>query len=180
MFKSNLKNPAITLIVIAILSTAFIFGCSKKESADNTKDNTKQNQQTETKPVEKPKDNPVSKTEQTTTNGQVKDDSKSNDKTTDKKETTNEKTTIIDLSSDMICETSMPIMKKALMKVNGVKSVKFDEDIKNVKVVYDASLTDVKHLENAIIQTGYDANGKEGDAAAYQKLPGCCKIKDKK
>jgi|GEM_PF-2596775 len=88
-----------------------------------------------------------------------------------------EKTTTIDLSTNMICNTSMGIIKKALKKTKGVETVEFDANAKNVTVTYDDSITDVSKLETIISAAGFKANDKEADQMAYESLPGCCKTK---
>ena len=65
---------------------------------------------------------------------------------------------------------------KALKKVDGVKKVDVDMDIKVVNVTYDATRTDTAKLEQAIAQAGYQANRAPADSAAYANLPGCCKV----
>lgn len=88
-----------------------------------------------------------------------------------------EKTVEIDLTGDMICHTSMSIIKKALKKVDGVESVEFDAGNKKVTVTYDDSMTDLSKLETAITASGFNANSKEADMTAYESLPGCCKTR---
>ena len=88
-----------------------------------------------------------------------------------------EKTTTIDLSSNMICNTSIGIIKKVLKKSKGVESVEFDANAKNVMVTYDDSVTDVGKLETIISGAGFKANDKEADQMAYESLPPCCKTR---
>ena len=88
-----------------------------------------------------------------------------------------DKTAEIDLSGNMICFTSMGIIKKALNKVKGVESIEFDSGNKKVNITYDDSLTDLSKLENAITSSGFKANDKEADMSAYESLPGCCKTR---
>ena len=88
-----------------------------------------------------------------------------------------EKTVDIDISANMICNTSMPLMKKALIKVKGVESVEINQNDKKATVAFDDSITDVSKLEDALSMAGFKANDKEADQIGYQSLPRCCQQK---
>ena len=88
-----------------------------------------------------------------------------------------EKTVDIDISENMICNTRMPLMKKALIKVKGVESVEINQNDKKATVTFDDSLTDVSKLEDALSMAGFKANDKEADQMGYQSLPKCCQMK---
>ena len=88
-----------------------------------------------------------------------------------------EKTTDIDISNNMICSMSMPLMKKALKSVKGVESVDIDVNEKKVTVTFDDSLTDLSKLEDVFSKAGFKANDKDADLMGYESLPKCCKTK---
>lgn len=87
------------------------------------------------------------------------------------------KTTTIDLSTNMVCSMAEKIIVKAVKKVTGVVDIEIDPETKTAVVTYDDSKTTVSKIVRAITKSGYDANGKSGDPAAYKKLPDCCKVK---
>lgn len=88
-----------------------------------------------------------------------------------------DKTTEVDLSQNMICNTSMGIIKKTLKRVDGVNSVDFDVESNKATVTFDDSVTDLSKIETALTNAGFKANDKDADLMAYESLPGCCKRK---
>ena len=46
-------------------------------------------------------------------------------------------------------------------------------------VSFDASKTDVKAVEAAVANSGYDTENVLGNVEAYEKLPACCKYDHK-
>src|SRR5438876_4621304 len=79
-----------------------------------------------------------------------------------------EKTVEIDVSGNMICGMSMPIMKKALKKVKGVESVDIDVNEKKAIVTFNDSETDLSKLEDALTKAGFKADDKEADLMGYE------------
>ena len=73
----------------------------------------------------------------------------------------------------MMCANNID---KALKKVDGVTEVNVDMDVKVVNVTYDAKLTDLATMEQAIAAAGYQANQASADSKAYASLPDCCKV----
>jgi len=76
----------------------------------------------------------------------------------------------------MQCGTCKKNIEKAVKKVDGVNEVNVIVKEKIAKVNYDKSKTDLNKIEGAIIMSGYQANDKPADKAAYDKLEDCCKI----
>jgi copper chaperone CopZ len=75
----------------------------------------------------------------------------------------------------MVCGTCEKNIKKAVYQVEGVKSVDVDLKAKTVTVAYLPAQTNLRTLERAITDAGYDANDKRRDPAGYEKLDACCK-----
>ena len=87
-----------------------------------------------------------------------------------------EATTVEVKLSTMQCSMCSNTIEKALKEVDGVQSVEVNLDAKTAKVTFDAKVTDVPALEQAVVKTGYAANDKKADADAYAKLPSCCQV----
>ena len=73
----------------------------------------------------------------------------------------------------MMCANNID---KALKKVDGVTEVNVDMNVRVVNVTYDAKLTDLATMEQAITSVGYQANQAPADTTAYASLPDCCKV----
>ena len=74
------------------------------------------------------------------------------------------------------CGSCSNTVEKVLQKVGGVKSVDVDLKKKTAKVTFDAKVTNVPALEQAVVMSGYQANDKKSDPKAYEKLSDCCKV----
>ena len=57
----------------------------------------------------------------------------------------------------MTCATCPITVRKAMQRVDGVKEVSVDFDTRTAKVIYDASLTDVKEIGEASSNVGFPA-----------------------
>jgi len=64
----------------------------------------------------------------------------------------------------MTCATCPITVRKAMQRVDGVKEVTVDFDTKTAMVIYDASLTDAKHIGEASSNVGFPATVIEGNA----------------
>jgi periplasmic mercuric ion binding protein len=73
------------------------------------------------------------------------------------------------------CEMCVSTIKEALKKINGVQNVDVNLQGKIAMVKYDQSSTDLQKIEQAISNTGYDANNVPRNRQAYENLPACCK-----
>lgn len=74
------------------------------------------------------------------------------------------------------CGSCVRTVEKALKAVAGVESAKVDLKKKRATVTYKAGEVTLAKLEEAITKSGYSANDKKADPAAYEKLDECCKI----
>jgi len=79
------------------------------------------------------------------------------------------------MANTMVCGSCVKNVEKAVYAVEGVKSVAVDLKEKAVTVKYLAASTNLQTIELAIADAGYDANERERDPAAYEKLDACCK-----
>ncbi|UCD38284.1 MAG: heavy-metal-associated domain-containing protein [Fidelibacterota bacterium] len=88
---------------------------------------------------------------------------------------TEAKTTDISIGT-AVCGMCADKIEAAAGAVKGVESVAVDLEKAVAYVKYDANKTSVAAIEDAIVLAGYAANDKPADPAAYEKLPGCCKL----
>jgi len=72
-----------------------------------------------------------------------------------------------------MCESTIEEGVKAL---DGVVAFDVDLDKKVGHIEYKAGLVDLSAIEKAISALGYSANNTQANAAAYEALPGCCKL----
>ncbi|MFZ9846633.1 MAG: heavy-metal-associated domain-containing protein [Flavobacteriales bacterium] len=72
------------------------------------------------------------------------------------------------------CEMCKQRIEKALKKVKGVKSADWNVQTHIVKVMYDAELTNVEKLHQAVANAGYDTDKAKSTDAKYKALPRCC------
>jgi len=88
--------------------------------------------------------------------------------------TFDDKTVEITLPS-IQCGMCVKTIKKSLGKVEGVIESTVDLKNKTVSITFDDSKVSLEKLEDAITSAGYDANDKEANSEAYEKLSTCCK-----
>ena len=60
-------------------------------------------------------------------------------------------------------------------KAAGASSASWDEDTKDLKVIYKTSTTNTAKIQQEIAKVGYDNAGVKASNEAYDKLHGCCK-----
>jgi len=102
---------------------------------------------------------------------------KSEKKETIKTEQTETKMAVTDASFGVRgnCGMCKATIEKAANSVAGVTSATWDKTKKKMDVSFDASKTDVKAVETAIANSGYDTENVLGNLESYNGLPGCCK-----
>ena len=74
-------------------------------------------------------------------------------------------------------EMCKPRITKAARGVKGVLAASWNSKTKSCKVVYDSDKTSVAQIEKAVAAAGHDAGNVKASAAAYNKLPSCCKYR---
>ncbi|MFA7361096.1 MAG: heavy metal-associated domain-containing protein [Candidatus Kapaibacterium sp.] len=156
----TVKDIALAITIVVIVGI-LISGCGKNETKNNTseKDVTKQDTQKNVT------ENMNQKTEKT-------EDMK--DMVKDTKDNKNAEHTMIKIPSAQ-CEICEKNLNKALKKVTGVEKYKVDIEAKVIHINYDRNVTTLAKIENAITSAGYDANDKQANPDAYDKLDNCCK-----
>ncbi len=73
------------------------------------------------------------------------------------------------------CSICKKAVEDALREVEGIQYAEVNLDNKNAVLTFDPSKTDLAKVEQAIANAGYNANDKERNPEAYEKLPDCCK-----
>lgn len=73
------------------------------------------------------------------------------------------------------CDACVGTITDALKGVEGVQKVEVDLEKKVATVQFIPAKVDLQKLEKAIVNAGYDANDKERNPEAYERLPDCCK-----
>jgi copper chaperone CopZ len=71
-----------------------------------------------------------------------------------------------------LCETRI---EKAARSVDGVAEADWNLETRQLKVVFDASRTDVDRIQKAIAAVGHDTPMHKASDDVYNKLPACCK-----
>ncbi len=64
--------------------------------------------------------------------------------------------------------------------IKGVKLAVWDEDAQAVTVTYKTDKVTLEQIEKAIAASGHDVGTVKSNDANYNKLPDCCKYRDKK
>lgn len=102
---------------------------------------------------------------------------KSEKKESTKVEQTGTKVAVTDASFGVRgnCGMCKKTIETAANSVEGVTSATWDKTKKKIDVSFDTSKTDVKTVEAAIANSGYDTENVIGNLDAYNGLPGCCK-----
>ena len=74
------------------------------------------------------------------------------------------------------CGMCQKTIEVGLKKIAGINNSTVDLATKKTKVIYDSEKTDIKSIEKAISNLGYQANEQLADPTSYESLPACCKI----
>lgn len=72
------------------------------------------------------------------------------------------------------CGMCKNTIDKAAISLEGVTSADWNRLRKEIKVVFDASKTNLDAIHKAIAASGYDTDKLNGNLEAYSNLPGCC------
>lgn len=78
-----------------------------------------------------------------------------------------------------ICEMCKNRIEKAAMDVKGVSMAEYCLKSKALKVKFDESMTNTKMIQKAVAKVGHDTEMYKADDKVYNKLPACCKYRDK-
>ncbi|MBI5218291.1 MAG: heavy-metal-associated domain-containing protein [Bacteroidia bacterium] len=85
------------------------------------------------------------------------------------------KTDEIKIKTSAVCSMCKERIEKALAFEKGVKDVTLDVKTKICTIKYKPAKTNPENLRLSITKLGYDADDKQADPKAYEKLPACCK-----
>jgi copper chaperone CopZ len=86
-------------------------------------------------------------------------------------------TTSVDIQlTSMQCGMCESTIEEGVKALDGVVAFDVDLDKKVGHIEYKAGLVDLSAIEKAISALGYSANNTQANAAAYEALPGCCKL----
>jgi copper chaperone CopZ len=86
-------------------------------------------------------------------------------------------TTTVDIQlTSMQCGMCESTIEEGVKALDGVVAFDVDLDKKVGHIEYKAGLVDLSAIEKAISALGYSANNTQANAAAYEALPGCCKL----
>jgi len=88
---------------------------------------------------------------------------------------TKESVSKIEIKTSAICGDCEERIEHDLSFAKGVKKVTLNSETKVVTVDYNPQKSNPEALRKAINRIGYDADDHPADAAAYKKLPACCK-----
>ncbi|MGZ3864482.1 MAG: heavy-metal-associated domain-containing protein [Bacteroidia bacterium] len=64
--------------------------------------------------------------------------------------------------------------------IKGVKVAEWDSKTQMLKVTYRPDKVTEEQIKQAVLSSGHDVEGAKAPDAAYDKLPDCCKFRDKK
>lgn len=76
------------------------------------------------------------------------------------------------------CGMCKKTIEKSL-RIDGVKKASWDVKSKQLTVSFNPKKIDLKKIQNAICNAGYDNDGCNGSDEAYNKLHSCCKYERK-
>ncbi|MCB0508685.1 MAG: heavy-metal-associated domain-containing protein [Bacteroidetes bacterium] len=71
------------------------------------------------------------------------------------------------------CETCEARIEKAA-KIKGVKSADWNQETKEISVVYAPEKVDINSIKQSIADAGYDTDSIKATNASYKLLPQCC------
>ncbi len=59
--------------------------------------------------------------------------------------------------------------------IKGVKNATWKEETQILTVTFDSKKVTLEQIEKTIAKSGHETGSQKADAAAYNKLPSCCK-----
>ena len=64
--------------------------------------------------------------------------------------------------------------------IKGVKVCKWDAKAQILTVTYKSDKVTLDQIKQAVLKCGHDVEGEKASDLVYNKLPGCCKFRDRK
>lgn len=77
------------------------------------------------------------------------------------------------------CGSCKKRIVKAATSIEGVSDASWDKNTKEFTAKYDDAKVKPEDIKKAILKAGYDVEGGTAEQAAYDKLPSCCKYRDR-
>ena len=74
------------------------------------------------------------------------------------------------------CGMCQKIIEVGLAKVDGISNPRVDLKTKKTVLLYNPEKINVKLIEKAVSDLGYQANDLKANSTSYADLPDCCKI----
>lgn len=83
---------------------------------------------------------------------------------------------VVKIKTSAICNMCKNRIELVVNNLDGVKKSLLNLDNKIIKVKYDTDKLSETDIRAAISDAGYDADDMPKDMAAFEVLPGCCKV----
>ena len=77
------------------------------------------------------------------------------------------------------CDMCQKRIEKAAKSVKGVTSARWNKQSGQLSLVYDNKQTSPEKVQKALATAGHDCGSFKADQKVYDKLPGCCKYREK-
>jgi mercuric ion binding protein len=82
------------------------------------------------------------------------------------------------LEVDGICLMCKGRIEKASLNTKGVKSAIWNVDSHELKLIFDARKTDVKTIQNSVLEAGHDTKEIKATDEAYATVHPCCRYRN--
>jgi len=83
------------------------------------------------------------------------------------------------LKAEGLCGMCKTRIEKAAKEVAGVTKAEWDMDTKMLALEFDSAKTNLGNISKAVAKAGHDTEKDKADDGVYNKLPDCCKYRDK-
>jgi copper chaperone CopZ len=77
------------------------------------------------------------------------------------------------------CGSCKKRIVKAATSIEGVSDASWDKNTKEFKATYDDAKVKPEEIKKAILKAGYDIESATAEQTAYDKLPSCCRYRDR-
>ena len=77
------------------------------------------------------------------------------------------------------CDMCKQSIEQAAKSVESVTQATWDQETQKVEVVFDDTKTDLDQIEKAVAKAGHDTPNYKATDEDYNKLPDCCKFREK-
>ena len=77
------------------------------------------------------------------------------------------------------CEMCKKRIEKATLSLNGVKYSNWNNTSSNLSIIFNKKKITIDEIKNKIAESGHDNGDYISSLESYNKLPDCCKYRDK-